>query len=588
MSERIELTASPASLRMYRGDTAESGITLRNLGTTVDQFTISLEGLDPKWYKLPVSSVALFPNDQDIVKVIVNLPEDVDPGVDAYPITVRAISQENPTDITTTQLNIEVGKAPKLELNISPERLSGRKGTYTLAVSNPDRREYQTQLHAGRSRGGLIFKLQPDSFTVPAGGKAEAALNVRLNWLSLILGRETFDFEVTAKQPSGASVGVVSQNGQLVNTPWYRFFSRLRLPFLSKPPVIKTFEAKTDNKREYQLNWLVQRSSRVTLDGSDVETRGETEVHPTEPSKYVLTATNRYGSSTRTIEVKPLPVPQARASDKIKVSMSPVKMQTQAGLVPAQANIQIQNLSTVVDKFMVEVEGLDESWYTRSASSIALMPQASDQVQISFLPPKKKGVKSGTYPFSVIVHSQSMAQESASIIGQMEILPSTEFKLKVHPYRLSGMRKGTCNLNIANTGVSEINIAITATDLDEGLKYQFKPDNLTLGAWNTVELPIVFRPRRGSFLGAVKRYDITITASPENGNPQPANCEFTHSPFLKSWKPIFRLIRIIIGLAFIVAIVVVVIRWGGGWNVLRASPQTWFTNIVNSIQGWFH
>jgi uncharacterized membrane protein len=78
MSERIELEATPIKLKVSRGETAESNVTVRNKGQTVDQFTISVEGIDPGWYTLPVSSVALFPNDQDKVKIIINLPENVD------------------------------------------------------------------------------------------------------------------------------------------------------------------------------------------------------------------------------------------------------------------------------------------------------------------------------------------------------------------------------------------------------------------------------------------------------------------------------------------------------------------------------
>ena len=588
MSERIELTAAPASLKMFKGETAESGITLRNMGKTVNQFTISVEGLDPGWYKLPVSSVALFPNDQDIVKVIISLPEEIDPGVDAYPIIVKAISQENPAEISSTKLNIEVGQAPRLALNISPDSISGRKGTYALTLDNPDRKEYQVRLKASRPGGRLLFDFRPDSITVPAGGKAEAALNVKLNWLALILGGKVHDFQVTAESANGIPAEGVTQSSQLVNVPWYRLLTQLRIPWISRPPKIKAFEAKTENKRDYEIKWSVQRSNRVKLDESDVESQGETQVNPTESRKYVLTATNRYGSTSKTIEVKPLPALQARTSEKIKVSMIPVQVQAQAGLVPGQVMVQVQNLSNVVDKFTIDVEGLDEGWYTRSASSIALMPQAADQVQVSFLPPRKKGVKSGSYPFAIVVRSQSMAQESTCVIGQLEIPVSTEYKVKVHPFRLSGMSKGTCNLTIANTGVSEADITIEATDLDEGLKYQFQSDSLTLKAWNTVEVPIIFKPKRSSFLGAEKRYDITITASTASGLPQTTNCEFTHSPFLKSWKPVFRVIRAIIAIAIIAAAVVLIIRWGGGWDALRESPKDWFQNIISSVEGWFN
>jgi hypothetical protein len=587
MSERIELTAEPVSLRMFKGETAETGITLRNRGQTVDQFTINIEGLDPEWYTLPVSSVALFPNDQDIVKVVFTLPEDIDPGVDAYPIIVKAISQENPQDISTTELNIEIGKAPKISLNLSPERLSGRRGAYTVTASNPGSRECSVQLKGNSPKGRVFFNFQPDKLTIPAGGTLESTLNVRLSRLALILWERTYDFEVSAEQTDGMAAETIRQNGQLVSVPWYRFLSRLRIPWLSRPPAIKSFESKTDDNREYLLKWQVQKSSNVQLDGSDVEAQGSSLVTPIHERRYVLTATNKYGVTTRAIEVKPLAAPTARISDKIKVTVTPPQLQTKAGLVPAQAFVQVQNLSNIVDKFVIEVEGLDGSWYTRSASSIALMPQATDQVQITFLPPDKKGVKAGIYDFAITVHSQTTAGESTSVLGKLEILSSVQYKLRVHPYRVFGMRKGACNLAIANTGVSGAKISIEASDLDDGCKIEIKPDSLTLGAWNTVEVPIVIRPKRNSFFGAAKRYDITLTASSEGGMPQTANCEFNHSPFIKSWKPIFRVIRAIIGIALVVIAVILVINWGGGWEAIRESPKDWFNNIIYSVESWF-
>lgn len=587
MSERIELEAAPINLRASRGESAESSITVRNKGQTVDQFTINVEGIDPGWYTLPVSSVALFPNDQDKVKIIINLPENIDLKDTSYFLKVKVSSQENPADTATADLTLEVGAEISLALSISPARIYGRKGEYQVSASNPGNKEAQVRLKASSPQGKLSFELQPESLTVPAVGRADANVKVKSNWTSMLFGEKTYDFQVAAEQSGKVSAAGVSDNGQLISVPWYRIFSKLRLPWLSRPPVIKAFELKTDNKRDFQLKWLVQRATGVKLDDSDVETQGDSLVHPSEPRQYVLTATNKNGTITRAIDVKPMALPQARTSEKIKISLSAPQLRTQAGLVPAVMTVQVQNLSDIVDKFVVDVEGLDESWYSRSASSIALMPKASDQVQITLLPPKKKGVKSGTYPFAITIRSQSDAQESASVVSQMEIMPSVEYKLKVHPYRLSGMRKGKFHLNLANMGVTEANITLEASDLDEGCKYQFETQELALGAWNTMDIPFTVRPKRGSFIGAIKRYDITVTASTEGITPQTVNCEFSHQPFFKSWRPIWRLIRLIIVLAILGTIIYFLLSWGGGWSAFRASPQTWFSNLTHHIQGWF-
>ncbi len=172
MSPRIELEAAPVNLRASRGENVESSLTLRNRGQTVDQFTISIEGIDPAWYTLPVSSVALFPNDQDKVKIIIHLPEDIDLKDTSYFLKVKVSSQENPADIATADLTLDIGAIPSLSLSLSPAKLAGRKGMYQVSATNPGKKEAKVHLKANSSQGRLRFNIQPDSFIVPAGGKA--------------------------------------------------------------------------------------------------------------------------------------------------------------------------------------------------------------------------------------------------------------------------------------------------------------------------------------------------------------------------------------------------------------------------------
>jgi len=319
-----------------------------------------------------------------------------------------------------------------------------------------------------------------------------------------------------------------------------------------------------------------------------VEAAGEVVVRPAEPRKLVLMASNKHGSSSETIELSPPPSRQVKVSERIRASLAPATLQVQAGAFATQATLQIQNLGEIVDKFLVEVEGLDETWYSRSASSIALMPQASDQVQISFQPPKKKGVRARAYPFTVSIRSQSVPDEATVITAQLEVLPAIDFKVTVNPYRVSCRNKGSFRVNLANIGVSDIRFGLSATDLDEGLRFDFKTDNPEVAAWNTVEVPLIARPKRSSRVGEKKRYDITVTATAGEGNAQTANCELHHSPLIGSWRPIIKALRVTIFLGLIGGGIYLLLRLGGGLSVFMSSPQTWVTNLGNTVQGWFY
>lgn len=587
MSERIELTVTPVNIKTERGESVECAITLRNRGKTVDQITIAIEGIDPAWYTLPVSSVALFPNDQDNARLIIRLPEDIDTKLVSFPFKVKAISQENPNDVATVDISFEIQAAPKLEVAISPDSISGRKGTYQVLVNNPDNRETKITVKARSQQRRLRFNIQPDSLTVPAGGRVEATLKVYLNWVALIIGGRFYHFQITTEQIGGMQSETIVREAQLIHSPWYLIFTRIRIPWFRRPPSIKSFEVTTMNKRDFTLKWLVQRAVRVQLGDADVEAKGESLVHPVETTSYVLTAKNRYATVTKTVEVQSLPLPQARSSDKISLSMTPLALNAQAGIVPAQAMVQVKNLSQIVDKFSIEVEGLDETWYKRSASSIALMPQTADQVHVIFQPPKKKGVRAGQYTFGITVRSQSSSGDSATILGQLEISPETDVKVKIRPFRASAMRKFTYQVALSNTGVSDTEISLEGSDLDEGCKFLFKPAKLLLGAWNTIEVPMIISSKKRRLIGAIKRFDVTVTATPENGTPQTATCEFNQNPMAKSWKPIWRIIKIIIVLAIIGIAIYYILNMGGGWSAFKESPGDWFDNVINTIKGWF-
>jgi hypothetical protein len=181
-----------------------------------------------------------------------------------------------------------------------------------------------------------------------------------------------------------------------------------------------------------------------------------------------------------------------------------------------------------------------------------------------------------------------MPNEIASVVGQLEVLPATEIKIKINPFRVSAMRKGLYRVNLTNTNVSDASMALEASDLDEGCQFQFTPPKLLLGAWNNIEVPLMIRPKRGSIIGEIKRFDVTVTANVEGaGASLSANCEFNHKPLMKNWKPIWRAIRIIIVVAIIIVAIYFILKLGGGWSDFRESPGNWFKNVINTISGWF-
>ena len=599
MPEKIQVSANPSSLVAKVGDIVESNLTLRNTGQTIDQLTISVEGLDASWYTLPVSSVAMFPNDEDNLKIVLEPPKTDKISAGTYPFHIKVNSQADPEEITTVEMSIELQTIPELEISISPQSIKGRRGVYTIEINNPGDSGSQLHLQTSDTHGALRYRLQPEFLEIPAKGHMQATLEVSLGWLSFFGGDKGFSFQVSATAPEVEESTNVE--GQLTRAAWYRMIQQIRLPNIQlpriltsqfqKPPEIVTFKVQTDDRIEFNLSWSTKRSKEVKLNNAVVEQQGERVVSPSTPTSYILTTNNKYGSTQKSIEVEPRLISKAQSSELIRASLSSSELTCQAGGTPEIVMVQLQNLGEAVDKFMVEVEGLDEAWYSRSASSIALMPQGAEQMQITFHPPKKRGVKEKVYPFAVKVRSQNDLDEAAIVTGQIQVLPLVEYKLKVAPYRVSARRKGTFRVGLSNTGTSDARINLEATDLDEGLKFKFKKNELVLPAWDTIEIPVKVKPKKGGLIGERKRYDITITTNEGIENSQNVNCEFHHNPFIGSWKTIFRIVRAIVFIGIIGALIGFVIHWGGGFGLLRSNPGAWWNRlvdtIVNTVSGWF-
>jgi hypothetical protein len=591
MAKRTDVSIESKKFSVTPGDTVHTIANVINSGDTLGQFTFRIEGLDSDWYNLPVSSTTLFPNDEEKLTVSLHPPrtERTKPGL--YPFSLVIDSQENPDDTEQVALTLEVRDIPELQFELVPQQITGKKGIYKVVASNPGDRAAGAQLRVTDYDRIMRYNLQPAEISVPGGGSAEATLEVKLRWQHFFHGNKEYSFTILAEEPGSGKVN--SLNGKLLKKQ-----SKVRMPFKIStptrirpqqlPPDISRFEAITEDKRRYKLIWTVEHASEVMLDDEMTESQGTLEVNPVEVTSYTLTANNKRGTVSRTVVVEPLPVPKEKFSDRILVLMVPNSLSVNAGSEPVEANVEIQNIGSIVDKFSLEIEGIPRSWYSLSVPMVALMPHAKDSIQISFHPPKTEGVISDKYLFAVKVSSQSLPDDCASVTGHLEILPSVNYSVSLKPYRILCRRKCTFQVQIANKDVTEAGLFIDVIDTENGLRFKLESDSPVIPPWQTVNVPMLVRPKRNSLIGDIKRYDISLTATTAEGLIQLARCQMDHKPFLSSWRPIFRTIKYVVIIGVAGFAIYYIIRMGGGWSSLVRDPQAWIDGTFRHIRGWFY
>src|SRR5437868_6096308 len=92
-------------------------------------------------------------------------------------------------------------------------------------------------------------------------------------------------------------------------------------------------------------------------------------------------------------------MPEDASSQILEVDLVPQRVEVAPGAAPVEATLVVRNRSRVVDQCTIEVVGLDATWFTQPTRSVALFPEDSERLAISFHVPNQPGLKAGAYPF---------------------------------------------------------------------------------------------------------------------------------------------------------------------------------------------
>lgn len=271
-------------------------------------------------------------------------------------------------------------------------------------------------------------------------------------------------------------------------------------------------------------------------------------------------------------------------SDRIKAKLTPASLQVNAGGEPIEASITVQNLGDIVDRFSFQLDDLDSAWYTFSESGVSLFPNDRAQVQIKFQVPKKEGIKSGAYPFSLRVVSESNPEEYSIVQGSIEVSPLAEFHLDINPKRVETRKRAEYRITLANSGTADLTFNLKARDTEEGCRFWFTPQNPVVPAWQTVVGKLTGQPKRRPWLGENKHYNFTLAVNIEGKKESKSlNGELIYRPRWRSLRPLWRVLRILLILAAIAGAIYFVLWLGGGLDQLLDNPGQWLSQAKETL-----
>jgi hypothetical protein len=226
------------------------------------------------------------------------------------------------------------------------------------------------------------------------------------------------------------------------------------------------------------------------------------------------------------------------SSDRVLVELTPARLEMEPGGTSVEVVATLQNLGDVVEQYAVEVSGLDQDWYTAPVTSVSLFPRDQDQVRISLHPPRRPGVKAGSYKFRVTVRARGDSA-SASAEGVLDLRGFAVFKTDLSPRRLTARGQGTFRLQLTNSGTADIRLGLEGRSDEDKVRFRFpKGEEATLSAGSRLEVPVVVQPRARPWVGPDQSHDFTIAVRPVDarGEPQTQRGQFTHHPLFRSLR----------------------------------------------------
>ena len=178
MSEKIEVGLSPERVVINPGEKAEVTVNIRNAGEVVEVFSIEIEGIESNWYSLSVSSVSLFPGDSETVRISFTPPLSSTSGAGSYTATVKVSSRRDSTITSTADLSLELGKISSYELDLTPKKVRGGKGSFEVVINNTGNLTNTYKLEASDPEAMCNFEFKSDTIAVEAGQMGKVPLTV--------------------------------------------------------------------------------------------------------------------------------------------------------------------------------------------------------------------------------------------------------------------------------------------------------------------------------------------------------------------------------------------------------------------------
>jgi hypothetical protein len=195
----IIATLEPANLVVEPGAQAALSVRVRNSGTIVDRFELSVVGPLAAWATVEPASLSLFPGQEGEARIAFAPPRETSPRSGTYPYGVRIRAAADPGGANVEEGRVTVGPFIQTAAEIVPQTSRGsRGGRHEVIVENRGNAPVDVLIAAVDPDRLVTFDVRPDRLVIAPGEKSGSTVRAT--------ARDTFF--LGSKQPHPFNVEV--------------------------------------------------------------------------------------------------------------------------------------------------------------------------------------------------------------------------------------------------------------------------------------------------------------------------------------------------------------------------------------------
>jgi hypothetical protein len=195
---------SPRAVTVEPGSEAVCTVTVRNTGTVVDEFRLSLLGDAAAWAVVEPYVISLLPGNEGTAEIRFRPPRSSDIEARTLPFGLRVASREDPDGSVVEEGAVDVTPFSDTFAELIPRTARGRlSAEYDLAFDNRGNTKVNATLDALDPNNALVFSFEPAAMVADPNTAAFAKLKAKPRQRFLKGPARTHTFQVTVA-PQGA------------------------------------------------------------------------------------------------------------------------------------------------------------------------------------------------------------------------------------------------------------------------------------------------------------------------------------------------------------------------------------------------